>query len=106
MRRPRDFDSELKALNERTRVLQERKLRQLGELVQGTGADELPIEQLAGMLLTAAQADAATKEAWRRGGAAFFQRAQRGRRIAAESAGGGASDSSGASPAAGGAGAQ
>ena len=33
MRRPRDFDAELKALTDRARQLKEQKLRQLGELV-------------------------------------------------------------------------
>ena len=33
MRKPRDFDSEMKALNERAKSLKERKLHQLGELV-------------------------------------------------------------------------
>lgn len=76
MRKPRDYDSELKALNDKARQLREQKLRQLGELVIASGADALPIEQLAGALLSAADIkDAATKEGWRKRGAAFFQRA-------------------------------
>ncbi len=76
MRKPRDYDSELKALNDKARQLREQKLRQLGELVIASGADALPIEQLAGALLSAADTkDAATKEGWRKRGAAFFQRA-------------------------------
>src|ERR1700754_22625 len=76
MRKPRDYDSELKALNDKARQLREQKLRQLGELVIASGADALSIEQLAGALLSAADIkDAATKEGWRRRGAAFFHRA-------------------------------
>jgi len=76
MRKPRDYDTELKALNDKARQLREQKLRQLGELVIASGADALPIEQLAGALLSVAESkDAATKEGWRKLGAAFFQRA-------------------------------
>jgi hypothetical protein len=76
MRKPRDFDAELKALGDKARQLRERKLRQLGELVIATGADALPVEQLVGALLTANETkDAATKEGWRKRGALFFQRA-------------------------------
>jgi hypothetical protein len=55
MRKPKDFDSELKALDERAKQLRTRKLHQLGELVVGTGADALPIDILAGALLAAAE---------------------------------------------------
>lgn len=76
MRKPRDYDTELKAHNDKARQLREQKLRQLGELVIVSGADALPMEQLAGALLSAADVkDAATKEGWRKRGAAFFQRA-------------------------------
>ena len=44
MRKPRDYDSELKALGDKARQLKERKVQQLGELVTATGADALPIE--------------------------------------------------------------
>jgi len=77
MRKPRDFDAELKALNDKARTLRARKVSQLGELVIACNADGLPIEQLAGALLATAKADAATKEAWRRDGAAFFRKAGR-----------------------------
>ena len=77
MRKPRDFDAELKALGYRARQLREQKLRQLGELVIAANADALPIDQLAGALLNAVETkDAATKEGWRKRGAAFFQRAR------------------------------
>ena len=74
MRKPRDFDSELKALTDKTRQLKERKVHQLGELVISTGADALSGEQRAGFLLAGvANKDAAAKENWSKRGAAFFQ---------------------------------
>lgn len=81
MRKPRDYDAELKVLNDRAKQLREQKLRQLGELVNATGADALPVEQLAGALLSAIDTkDAAMKEGWRKRGATFFQAAPRGAR--------------------------
>ena len=77
MRKPRDFDAELKALNDKARTLRARKVNQLGELVIACNADGLDVEELAGALLASAKADAATKEAWRRDGAAFFRKAGR-----------------------------
>lgn len=74
MRKPRDYDAELKALDDRAKQLKQRKFQQLGELVMATGADALPVEELAGALLTiAAQHNAATKAAWRSTGDAFFR---------------------------------
>ena len=73
MRKPRDIDSELKALADKARQLKERRVRQLGELVITTGADALDPDELAGALLDAAGSDAAHKEGWRRRGATFFQ---------------------------------
>jgi hypothetical protein len=91
MRKPRDYDAELKALDERAKELRTRKLGQLGELVIATGADALDAETLAGALLAAVGSkDNAAKEEWRRRGVAFFQRPAR---RAAGSAGGGASGS-------------
>ena len=78
MRKPRDYDSELQALRDKAKQLKDRKLHQLGELVIATGADALPVEQLAGLLLSATDTcETATKEGWRKRGAAFFQRARR-----------------------------
>jgi DNA-binding protein H-NS len=74
MRRPRDYGSELKTLDEKTRRLKDRRVRQLGELVIACKADALTAEQLAGALIAAAQANAQTKEGWHKQGAAFFQR--------------------------------
>ena len=73
MRKPRDFDSELKALADKAKALKERRVRQLGELVTATGADALDADILAGVLLHAAAVqDATTKEGWRKAGAGFF----------------------------------
>ena len=74
MRKPRDFDSELKALADKAKQLKERRVQQLGELVIATGADATDAETLAGALLVIAEtSEAQRKEAWRKRGAAFFQ---------------------------------
>ena len=74
MRKPKDFDSELKALADKAKAIKERRVRQLGELVAATGADALDADLLAGALLGAvASKDAAAKEVWRKAGATFFQ---------------------------------
>jgi len=74
MRKPRDFDGELKALQDKARDLKSRKVTQLGELVIAAGADSLSVDELAGALIMLAETkDAARKEAWAKRGAAFFQ---------------------------------
>jgi hypothetical protein len=74
MRKPRDFDAELKALEDKARALKTRKVQQLGELVIATGADTLTANELAGALIVLAEIkEAGKKEAWTRRGAAFFQ---------------------------------
>ena len=78
MRKPRDFDSELKALADKAKAIKERRTRQLGELVIACGADALDADMLAGALLGAvAMKDAGAKEGWRKAGAGFFQRGPR-----------------------------
>jgi len=75
MRKPRDFDAELKALGDKAKQLKDRKVHQLGELVIATGADALPMELLAGLLLSGIEAkDSNAKEGWRKRGVVFFQR--------------------------------
>ena len=65
MRKPRDFDTELKALEDRARDLKARKVQQLGELVISTGADALTADELAGALVVLAETkDAGKREAW------------------------------------------
>jgi hypothetical protein len=74
MRKPRDFDAELKALEDKARDLKTRKVQQLGELVILTGADALTADELAGALVVLAETtDAGKKEAWAKRGAAFFR---------------------------------
>ena len=100
MRKPRDYDAELKALDDKARQLKVRKREQLGELVIATGADALPVEQLAGALLLAVEAtDERTKEAQRTRGAAFFRAKSGARRDARRDDSGRASDSSSPRPA-------
>ena len=74
MRKPRDFDAALKALEDKARGLKTRKVQQLGELVIATGADTLTTLELAGALIVLAETkEAGKREAWARRGAAFFQ---------------------------------
>lgn len=51
MRKPRDFDANLKALEDKARGLKTRKVRQLGGLVIATGADSLSADELADALM-------------------------------------------------------
>lgn len=98
MRKPRDIDAELKALQEKAKGLKAKKVVQLGELVTATGADVLDPETLAGVLLAAIEGakQSETKEGWRRRGAEFFQRRARARKNAGEAAGGASGDAAGA----------
>ncbi|WP_316231125.1 conjugal transfer protein TraD [Bradyrhizobium sp. SZCCHNR1051] len=81
MRKPRDFDAELKALGDKARDLKSRKVQQLGELVIATGADTCTVDELAGALIVLAETkEAGKREAWAKRGAAFFQ--SRARRTA------------------------
>ena len=74
MRKPRDFDAELKALGDKARDLKSRKVQQLGELVIATGADSLSAEELAGALIVLAETkETGKREVWARRGTAFFQ---------------------------------
>jgi len=74
MRKPRDFDAELKSLEDKARDLRGRNVQQLGELVISIGADALSADELAGALIVLAETeDAGKREAWAKRGAAFFQ---------------------------------
>jgi DNA-binding protein H-NS len=74
MRKPRDFDTELRALEDKARELKVRKVQQLSELVIATGADTFSAEELAGALIVLAETtDTGKKEAWAKRGAAFFR---------------------------------
>jgi hypothetical protein len=96
MRKPRDFDSALRALTDKTKALKENKRRQLGDLIVATGADALDMETLAGGLLTMVSTDdAVQKESWRKRGAAFFRGTahQSARKSRGDTKGASASDS-------------
>jgi DNA-binding protein H-NS len=96
MRKPRDFDAELKALGNKARDLKSRKIQQLGELVIATGADTLSADELAGALIVLTETkDAGKREAWARRGATFFQSRARRNAPAAERHTGGARAQSG-----------
>jgi Conjugal transfer protein TraD len=74
MRKPCDFDSELKTLTDKTKLLKDRKIRQLGELVIATDADGLDPNVFTGALLGIVETtDANVREGWRNRGAAFFR---------------------------------
>ena len=75
-RKPRDFDAELQALMDKAKKVKSQKTVQLGELVQLTGADALPMEALAGALLAAIEQSKKSPEAvarWTERGQAVFQ---------------------------------
>jgi len=78
MRKPHDYDAELKALEDKARELKTRKVQQLGELVIASGADQLSTDELAGALVAIAEANDATKrEAWAKRGVMFFESGSR-----------------------------
>jgi Conjugal transfer protein TraD len=101
MRKPRDFDAELKALGDKARDLKTRKVQQLGELVISTGADTLTANELAGALIVLAETkEAGKREAWARRGATFFQsRARRNAPTTDSNSDGPPAQPSGAQPA-------
>ena len=107
MRKPRDFDAELKALEDKARDLKSRKVHQLGELVISTGADTLTADELAGALIVLAETkDTRKMEAWAKRGAAFFQsRARRNAKASERDAGGAPAQPESTQPVSGGAGA-
>ncbi|NOG74158.1 conjugal transfer protein TraD [Roseicella sp. DB1501] len=104
-RKPRDFDSELQALMDRAKKLKGQKTTQLGELVQVTGADALPVEALAGALLAAVEQSRKRPDAvkgWTERGEAFFRDGKRGGREKAgpgDAAGGAGANGAGAAAA-------
>lgn len=107
MRKPRDYDAELKALEDKAKDLRTRKVQQLGELVIATGADTLTADELAGVLIVLAETtDAGKKEAWAKRGAAWFRGKSRRSASPPERDNGGAQTQQvGAQPASGAAGA-
>ncbi|TWG99370.1 conjugative transfer protein TraD [Mesorhizobium sp. J18] len=89
MRKPRDYDSELKALEDKAKELKAKKVQQLGELVIATGADALSADELAGALVALTETtDAGKKQSWAKRGAAFFHsRSRRSGRTAERDSG-------------------
>ena len=78
MRRPKDFDAQLKALADKAKTLKENKLRRLGELVVATGADAIDMETLAGGLVAiTATKDQAQRTAWKKAGEEMFRKGVR-----------------------------
>lgn len=87
-RKPRDYDAELQALMDKAKKVKTQKTAQLGELVQITGADALPMEALAGALLAVVKQGKDKPEIlarWTEAGKAVFQ--QSGKRGKAKAAG-------------------
>jgi hypothetical protein len=79
-RKPRDFDAELQALIDKAKKVKSQKTVQLGELVQVTGADTLPMEALAGALLAAVEQSKKSPETiarWTERGQAVFQQGRK-----------------------------
>ena len=88
MRKTRDYDAELRALNDKAKSIKAKKVQQLGELVTATGADALDLDTLAGALLAAVETTGTDeREAWRSRGVAFFQ--GRGRKAGRRTGGNG-----------------
>ena len=106
MRKPRDFDTELKSLEDKARDLKARTVQQLGAVVNSTGADALNADELAGALIVLAETkDAGKREAWAKRGAACFQgRARRSAPAPDRNSGGAATQSGCVQPSSGGAG--
>lgn len=107
-RKPRDYDAELQTLMDKAKKLKSQKTVQLGELVQVTGGDALPVEALAGALLAAVEQSKKSPEAvarWAERGQALFQQGTKrsSKAGAAEPAGRPASDNGKAAAAGGGA---
>ncbi len=109
-RKPRDYDTELQALMDKAKKLKSQKTVQLGELVQVTGADALPVEALAGALLAAVEQSRKSPEAvtrWAERGQALFQQDGKGKRGSSKAStsepAGGPSGDNGKAAAAGGA---
>ena len=107
MRKPRDYDSELKALEDKAKELKIRKVQQLGELVIATGADARSTDELAGALVAITETkEAARREVWAKRGAAWFQsKSRRSARADDGDSGGAPTQPGGAQPPSGGTGA-
>lgn len=101
MRKVRDFDAELKALNDRAKLLKQRKVQQFGELIEVTRADTLEPDLLAGALLAAVgEKDKSITAKWSARGAQFFRdTSRRSSRSTGGSGGSGTAAETGSEPA-------
>ena len=103
-RKPRDYDAELQALMDKARKVRTQKTTQLGELVQITGADALPMEALAGALLAVVKQGKDKPDIlarWTEAGKAVFQSGgRRGKKATASDTAPGAAGNTGPAPAA------
>ena len=106
-RKPRDYDAELQALMDKAKKVRTQKTTQLGELVQITGADAMPMEALAGALLAVVKQGKDKPEIlarWTEAGRAVFQPGtKRGKAKAAGDTAPGTPGINGSAPAPGGA---
>lgn len=78
MRKPRDFKAELETLRAKENELRAAHQRQLVELLERTGADQLAPELLVGALLDLVEAERTgavhpERTVWRQRGEAFFR---------------------------------
>lgn len=94
----KDYNTELKALQQRQRILRHKHVQQLGELVMATRADALDPETLAGMLLAAVSADKAERSVWQSAGTRFLAGRTRARRKVTNDSGGTETGTPGAKP--------
>ena len=105
-RKPRDYDAELQALMDKARKVRTQKTTQLGELVQITGADALPMEALARALLAVVKQGKDKPEIlarWTEAGKVVFQSGgRRGKKAAAGDTSPGTPGVNGRAPAPGG----
>ena len=86
MRKVRDYDAELRALGDKAKALNAKRVEQLGQIVAATGADLLAAETLAGVLLDAVRSKVAgATVAGRSNVAVFFQR-RRGKKSGGDAA--------------------
>lgn len=102
-RKLRDYDAEFQDLMEKAKKVKTKKTTQLGELVQITGADTLPMEALAGALMAVVKQGKDKPEIlarWTEAGKAVFQSGgKRGKTKAAGDAAPGATGVDGTAPA-------
>ena len=82
MRKVKDYDAEMKALDEKVRALKAERVLHYGQLVLATKANELDDATLAGLLLVGVGiTKAEQREGWRARGETFFrERATKPRR--------------------------